>query len=340
MSDASVSAGFARGLIEFAVLKGADRAALTAAAGISPADLADQDNRVPFASYVALMRAAKALTGDPALALHYGEAVDIAEVSIVGLIGRASATMADAFAQLNRYVRLVVDVDLGTEQRFQLRQERGGVWLTDTRRDPNAFLELTESAFAQLVCGTRRFGLTPLVLAVHVTHPAPPYAAEYERVLRAPVTFGSDWNAMMIDMTWMTRPVAVLPRYVFGVLSERGEALLEDLEASKTLRGRVEALLLPLLHTGDIGMEAIAEKMAMSRPTLLRKLKGEGTTYEAVVDELRHRMALHYLTGKKVSVNETAYLVGFSEAAAFSRAFKRWTGRSPKAFRDAAAGER
>ena len=336
MTDASVSAGFARGLIEFAVTKGADRAALLAAAGIAPSDLADQDNRVPFQAYVSLMRVAKVVTGDAALALHYGEAVDIAEISIVGLIGQASTTMADAFLQLNRYVRLVVDVDLGTEQRFQLRQERGGLWLADTRRDPNAFPELTESAFAQLVCGTRRFGPTPLVLAVHVTHPAPPYAAEYEQVLRAPVTFESDWNAMMVDLSWMSRPVAVLPRYVFGVLSERGDALLEELAASKTVRGRVETLLLPLLHTGDVGMEDIAEKMAMSRPTLLRKLKGEGTTYEAVLDELRHRMAVHYLTGKKVSVNETAYLVGFSEAAAFSRAFKRWTGKSPKMFRDAA----
>ena len=335
MTDASVSAGFARGLVEFAVSKGADRAALIAAGGLSSADLADNDNRVPFAAYVALMRAAKAATKDDALALHYGEAVDIADVSIVGLIGRASATMMDAFLQLNRYVRLVVDVDLETEPRFQLRHERGGAWVVDMRRDPSAFPELTESAFAQLVCGTRRFGPTPLVLAVHVTHPAPSYAAEYERVLRAPVTFNSDWNALMVDLSWATRPVAVLPGYVFGVLSERGDALLQELAASKTLRGRIEALLLPVLHTGDVGMEAIAEKVAMSRPTLLRKLKEEGTTFESVLDELRYRMAVEYLTGRRASVNETAFLVGFSEAAAFSRAFKRWTGKSPKAFRDA-----
>ena len=56
----------------------------------------------------------------------------------------------------------------------------------------------------------------------------------------------------------------------------------------------------------------------------------EGATFETVLDELRHKMALHYLDGKKVSVNEIAYLVGFSEAAAFSRAFKRWTGTSPR----------
>jgi AraC-like DNA-binding protein len=76
-------------------------------------------------------------------------------------------------------------------------------------------------------------------------------------------------------------------------------------------------------------METIAGKMAISRQTLFRKLKAEGATFEKVLDELRHKMALNYLSERKVSVNETAYLVGFSDRAAFSRAFKRWTGTSP-----------
>jgi AraC-like DNA-binding protein len=70
--------------------------------------------------------------------------------------------------------------------------------------------------------------------------------------------------------------------------------------------------------------------MGLSRQALFRRLKGEGATFEKVLDELRRQMALHYLSGKKVSVNETAFLVGFSEPAAFSRAFKRWTGKSPR----------
>jgi AraC-like DNA-binding protein len=117
---------------------------------------------------------------------------------------------------------------------------------------------------------------------------------------------------------------------VFGILSEHADALLKSLENSKSIRGRVESLLMPILHKGDIGIDAISAKIGISRWTLSRRLKAEGTTFEKILDELRHKLALDYLRGKKVSVNQTAYLVGFSEPAAFSRAFKRWTGTSPR----------
>lgn len=127
MAEATVGAGYARGLIDLAASKGADRANLARQSGIELAALQDQDARVPFSRYVTLMRAAKAATGDTALALHYGETVDITEVSIVGLIGLASPTIMDAFAQLNRYVPLVVETqNEGGGGHFELRLERDG----------------------------------------------------------------------------------------------------------------------------------------------------------------------------------------------------------------------
>jgi len=86
-------------LIELAVSEGASHKALVDRSGIDPATLHDQDSRIPFANYVALMRAGQELCNDPALALHYGETNDLSQISIVGLIGQASATMLDAFAQ-------------------------------------------------------------------------------------------------------------------------------------------------------------------------------------------------------------------------------------------------
>lgn len=95
------------------------------------------------------------------------------------------------------------------------------------------------------------------------------------------------------------------------------------------MKGRVASLMIPVLHTGELGMDSIADKLGISRQTLYRKLKAEGVTFDGLLDELRHEMAEHYLSGRKVSVKEAAYLTGFSDASSFSRAYKRWTGRRP-----------
>src|ERR1700733_9420648 len=168
MPELTVAAGLARGLMEFAVSKGASQAELSARSGIDAADLADIDRRVPFEKYVLLMRAGKELAQDPALALHYGETNDMSEVSVVGLIAYACETMVEAMVQVNRYGRLVVEFD-GPQDRFTVVPREGGLWAVDNRENPNAFPELTESTFARMICGPRRFGVTTLAKAVHVT---------------------------------------------------------------------------------------------------------------------------------------------------------------------------
>lgn len=331
MSEATVSAGVVTGLIDFAVGEGADRATIHAHAQIDPSALADHDNRIAMSRYRALIMAAKELTGNPAIALHYAEQIDLSELSLVGLITRSSPTMLDALSQLNRYGELVMEIDTGTRQRFEIAPENGEIWMVDNRSAPNAFPELTEITFARLISGQRRFTDKLALGAVEFTHPAPPYAAEYDRIFQAPVTFEGRRNAMQLDESWLTHPVALTPSYMFGILTKRADELLESLRAESTFRARVESLLMTMLHSGDVSVSRIAAEMAMSRQTLYRKLRAEGTTFQAVLDELRCKLALDYIEGGKVSVNQAAYLTGFSDPSAFSRAFRRWTGKSPRA---------
>jgi AraC-like DNA-binding protein len=338
MAEATVSAGNAGSLIELAVKNGARREELYRRSRIAPYRLQDQDNRVLMSEYFELMRASKELTGDPAFALEFGKSVHMQEFSILGLIFHACETVLDAIVQANRYGQLVIDVDVGTADRFQWLRRGGQLWLVDTRPDPNDFPELTEVTFGRFMRLTRPFWDSPLVKEVHVTHAAPSYSAEYERYFEVPTTFGAEWNAMRVEEARLRQRIAVQPRFAFGILSEHAEQLLRTLEGSKSTRGRVESLLMPILHTGDASMDVIAQKLAVSRQTLYRQLKAEGVTFETVLDELRHQLAVHYLTGERTSVNETAYLVGFSEPAAFSRAFKRWTGSSPRSVRSQAEG--
>lgn len=331
-SAPTVSAGYAREMMAYAIARGANAEILAEHCGLSLDDLDDPDTRVPFTRYIALTRSAKALCDAPALALDMGAARDFREFSVVGLICYAASTMGEALMELNRYGQLVAEVDLPSEGgRFQVVQREGEMWLVDTRQDPNTFPEMTEATWARFIAETtRHFPGAAFAKAVHVTHPRPGHAADYERVLGVPVTFASDRNAIMMDPSWLTITLHSPNRYVFGVLSEHAQKLLDELEKSRTLRGRIEALLIPMLHKGTVGMDRTAAEMGISRQTLYRRLKTEGVAYDALVDDLRRRMALHYLDGQKASVNETAYLVGFSDPSTFSRAFKRWTGTSPR----------
>jgi AraC-like DNA-binding protein len=338
MPNPTIAAGYPRGLLDFAVSKGADRAALLARAEIA-ADLVEHhDNRVPVAHYIALFEAAAELTGIPAISLEYGKAVRMQEISIVGLICEACESVLDVPVQLNRYAQLVMDDDRG-EPAILMRgaQRDGGFWIEGPSALFTDYPLIAESESARLVWNTRvmfanspEFQKIKYPRVVHFMEEPPSYAAEFERIFEAPVVFGSDWNAMQFDPEFLTLKQPPVNRYVFGVLSERANDLLKSFQASRTTRGRVEAILMPILHTGEASMDTVAEKLGLSRQTLYRQLKAEGVTFEEVLDDLRHRLALEFLAAKKVSVNETAYLVGFSDPAAFSRAFKRWTGMSPR----------
>jgi AraC-like DNA-binding protein len=125
------------------------------------------------------------------------------------------------------------------------------------------------------------------------------------------------------------------PRHPFlAMLGEVAKAIeARARPAPSTFRREVERKIEPLLASGDIGIERIARELGFSRQTLYRRLKSEGVTFEQLLDGLRRRLAIGFIQDQGLSVKETAYRLGFSDPAAFSRAFKRWTGRSPGAMR-------
>ncbi|MDB4908008.1 MAG: AraC family transcriptional regulator [Gemmatimonadetes bacterium] len=320
--------------MELAISKGASRSALLARSRIERALLEDVDARIPFSSYVALMKSAQELCNDPALALHFGEAVGPDEISLGNSVGGVS-NLQEALTQGNRYAPLAVEVEVdGPGERFQVRMIDGAPWFVDARRNPNDFPELTESAFARMTCTSRaHLGGRTAYTCVHFTHADPGYRAEYERIFAVPVVFGSDRNALKLDETVMaTFQYPTPPRNVTRVVRDHADALLQKLERAESTRDRVEKLLAPLLGSGDVQITMVAAALCCSRQSLFRKLKVEGVTFEQLLDELRHKEAIRHLGERGASVKEAARLVGYSDPASFSRAFKRWTGSSPRGY--------
>ena len=334
VNGVTVAAGYARGLLDYSVTRGASRDLLHADSGIHPSALTDHFNRIPLPRYIALRRSATRQLNDPAIALHFGQSIECADLSIISPITAACETVAEAFTMLNRYGRLALDVDgIDGPDHYKTARDGSGISMIDNRQHYGLCPEIPESSFTRMVTGIRRMYDPTMVRAVHFSHQAPPHRDMFAEVFGIPVTFGSAHTAILFDHTWFEQRIARSPRYSLAVLTAHADGLLRTLERSRSTRGRVEVALIPILHDGGASMQRVAETLAMSRPTLYRALRAEGTTFEQVLDGVRHRVALEELADGDTAVNEVALRLGFSEPAAFSRAFKRWTGHSPRQLR-------
>lgn len=331
MDAGTIAAGTALDFIEFAVSKGATRKTLLSNAGLTMVDFADQDARVPLATYMALMRDAAAQTDDPALPLRVHPETSTEKFSLVELIIHSSISMPDAMEQLNRYANLMAEVDvMKGAQRFSVAPESGNIWIIDNRPNPNTFPELTEISFGWFIGEFRRhFSGRPFAVQIEVTHPRPAHAQCYDEIFQVPTKFGTSRNAIKIDPNWPTSDFVADPSYMFGVYASQADALMKNLEADVAMRGRTEAYILKNLHRGDMRIEDVAANLGISRQAINRGLRNEGATFAKIHNQLRHRMATDYISTHKASINQTAYLVGFSEPSSFAQAFRRWAGKTP-----------
>ncbi|WP_206044443.1 AraC family transcriptional regulator [Gemmatimonas groenlandica] len=330
-TQVTVSATYVRGVVTYAVTRGVDRGALLGAAGVHEADLAVDDARLPMDALIAVLRTGAAQSHDPAFALHCGDYVPCEQVSLASPLGQSATTVLGALQQVNRYARLGIDFPtLGAGDRFRIDVSAAGAWFIDLRPH-DTWPEITELVFARIARGTARAAGRSVLRAVHVTHAAPAHGDAYRNVFRVPMVFGSTRNALLLDATFLNTPLTPAPAHVARILAAEADARLQAIDAQRTVRGRVELVLRPRLASADLGVERVASALAMSRRTLHRKLKTEGVTFETTLDELRRSVALERLQSGGVTVSEAAALVGFSDPAAFSRAFKRWTGERPSA---------
>jgi AraC-like DNA-binding protein len=135
------------------------------------------------------------------------------------------------------------------------------------------------------------------------------------------------------DAGLLDRPIPRADACLFGYLAKRADDLLARLPAYANATQRVRADIGAMLARGEPRLETIARAMAVSARTLHRRLAREGSRFSTLVDEVRRERALVLLEDRTLSCSEIAFLLGYAEPAVFFRAFKRWTGMSPHAYR-------
>jgi Arabinose-binding domain of AraC transcription regulator, N-term len=198
-----------------------------------------------------------------------------------------------------------MNVDLKTRQPIPADADRRTS--LDHRYANDDFPEGAESGFARTVCASRHFFPgAELVKAAHFIHAEPPYLAEYDRIFRMPIVFGSDRNAMLTDAAWLDQRLQAPSLQVFEIVKARADRQLQRVASANSARDRVEALLTNHLHTAEVSIDAVAGRLGMGRHTLFRRLRAEGVTFKQVLNELRHKLAAQYLSDRTLAVSETA----------------------------------
>ncbi|NUT98550.1 MAG: AraC family transcriptional regulator [Saccharothrix sp.] len=311
---------------------GADPAEIERTLGFGPDRLADPDEQLPLRHLARLERESPRLTGDPAIALHLAARCrgEGGEVGIVGHLAAHSRTVGDGIQQVVRYANL-----LGTGVGLTLRRRGPTAELVYVRTDPgSATVQGVEMALAETVMTLRQLAggvLDPVV--ARFRHPPPAYVAEYRVVFGGAVRFGQAEDSVAFPSAVLDLPPPRAQPYVGRVLTEHADALLERVDAAGPYRRRVRASILDQLPHGPAGVDRTARALGMSRQTLYRRLKEEGTSFQALLDDIRRRAAARYLAESVHPLGEVAFLLGFSDNSAFHRAVRRWFGVNPHTYR-------
>ncbi|NQZ32640.1 MAG: AraC family transcriptional regulator ligand-binding domain-containing protein [Oceanospirillaceae bacterium] len=157
--------------------------------------------------------------------------------------------------------------------------------------------------------------------------------AEYEEFFGCQLVLGGK-TAIRFTATDAKAPFLTKNTPMWSYFETKLDQKLADLETAATIVDRVKAVLLETLPAGESTIEHVAEKLAMSKRTLQRKLTIETHNYQAVLQAVRHNLAQHYLKNSKLSLGEISFLLGFQESNSFVRAYSTWTGSPPGAYRE------
>ncbi|ABY28938.1 AraC family transcriptional regulator [Methylorubrum extorquens] len=297
--------------------------------GLNPRLLDNGDNPLPATSVGGLLEACVTTTGCRHVGLLVGARARTSCFGMVGLLMQHLPTVSDALRCLISHGHLyhpgavsILDATDGTAMlryRFSPADAPGGIQMVDGA---------LASGFRmmQALCGP---DWTPV--EVLLSHPGGGDEEAYRRVFDVPVRFGQEATALVFDAEWLSHPVPGADPGFRAILELQVDALehLHDEALSSQLRRSLRTLLL----RKGCSAGRTAQLFAMHRRTMSRRLKAEGHSFQHLVDEVRYDIARHLLGNASMPLAEVAAALGYSEASAFTRAFRRWSGLNPKAWR-------
>jgi len=270
-------------------------------------------------------------TGNPDIGL---KAYGLVKPGIYDVVGYVMMSSPDLKCALEHLVRFCSLVDNGAD--FSLYREGNIYRLRIDRRGgsngiPRQFYDIGTAAllsYLRWLYGNPQF--TPL--CVEFMHPEPADTTEYHRILRCPMQFGSPSHSFLFDAALLDAPLSTSDVALASMHERFAEQRLHE-QTSQLSTWRVQQLIMERLTDGEPSIEEVAAALCVSKRTLQRCLKKEGTQYKDLLNETRREQAHLYLRHSHFSLQEVAYLLGFHEHSSFFRACSRWFGMTPGQYR-------
>jgi AraC-like DNA-binding protein len=305
---------------------GADSAQVLASCGLSPDALDDPSSCLPFSTIGALLDSAARHTGCEHIGLLVGERFSLARWGILGALASSAPTLGDAFASVSDYQRLYsgaavafLDVDGDTASVFSAVNHPDTLGL---QHIVDVIGQMIHRGLCELVGDSWR------PASVLLARRRPRAIEPYRRAFGCEPEFDADCTGVRFAAAALGRALPSSDAARFAEV----EASLAAVGPGSLLDALRRALRVELVR-GHANASRVSNFLAMHQRTLHRRLAATGTSFQCVLDEVRYDAARHYLRASAMPLVDVAAALGYSELSAFTRAFRRWSGMTPGAFR-------
>ena len=317
---------------------GGDVAGLIRRFALPPTAATDAEVVLPLGMLHGFLDAAEVEARDPVLGLHLAARLPRGAYGVVEFSSRSAATIRDALIRIVRYIGLVAELVTVTFD------EHDGVGVVEHRiaGEPRCVGRHGNECFlAMLLTRARQLsGAAWNPERVWFAHPRPADTTALEAVLgTTQVRFDAGANGVALPAAVLDLPLASSDPPLLSLLDRHADQALAGRPAAPPLLTLVRRRVRETLAETPPTLEDVAAALHMGARTLQRRLADENISFQQLVDELRHELALDLVKDPRRPLGEIAFLLGYAELSPFLRAFKRWTGKSPGDLRAVAPGQ-
>lgn len=294
-----------------------------------------EDEQIPLATYVMLLEEAAKFLNDPDLGLHFCEEIIIDEFGLFGHLVLNSKTLGDAFRSIERYHQIFQNeinhniIIIGGKAHIHYKITAQTI--PQSRQD-NEMAIMGAVAFIRQVLN-RHWSPDE----VHFQHPAPQDISEHKRLLCEKLHFNSDSNKVIFNKELLDIPIRdadIRLSNSLRILMEQIQSFVKLPSEQDWLNDLNNQIINSITNTNGVPcIEELSKKLHMSSRTLQRRLTEHDLSYKDQVDNVRRELAINYLMASELSIQDIAFLIGYTDISTFNRAFKRWTSMTAAAYR-------